>query len=120
MTAFAPHEPVPPVNADDLKRVWDVISSFAGICQNPEAREPRGAFGIDLRLLEPHCEPGSDVTAVSIRAFLLRGFLKVGLLDDWREGDGLRDTAFRVAATFPIEHGVERLDLTGFLERLRR
>ena len=118
--SLASGKPVPPVNADDLKRVWYAISNIAVTCQSTEGHDPHRTMGIDTRLLEPHCEPGADVTAVSIRALLLHSCLQAGLLDDWREANGLRDTVFRVAATYPIEQGRERFNFPGFVERLRQ
>jgi hypothetical protein len=114
MKSLASGKPVPPVNADDLKRVWYAIRDIMGACQITEDHVPGQSVGIDPRLLEPYCESGADVTAISFRAFLLRVFLQTGLLDEFREGHELRDTVFRVAAVFPMEQGVERL-----IERLR-
>lgn len=108
-------KPVPPVNADDLKRVWYAIRDITGAFHH----DPGQAVGIDPRLLEPYCEPGVDMTAVSVRASLLRMFLQLGLLDEFREEDDLRDTVFQVAAVFPMEQGVERFNFPDFMERLR-
>ena len=117
--SLASDKPVPPVDPDDLKRVWYVIRNIVGSRQSTEGCDPPGAWGIDIRLLEPHCGPGADVAAVSIRSFLLRACLGAGLLDDWRESTELPDRVFRVAATFPIEQGIERLNFPDFVERLR-
>jgi hypothetical protein len=112
--SIASGKPVPPVHADDLKRVWYAIRDIMGACHITEDHVPGQSVGIDARLLAPYCEPGADVGAVSVRAFLLRMFLQLGLLDEFREGNELRDTVFQVAAVFPMEQGVERLR-----ERLR-
>jgi len=41
------------------------------------------------------------------------------MLDDWREGDELRDAVFGAAATFPLQNGIESFDPQTFIERLR-
>jgi len=112
---LASGKPVPPVNADDLKRVWYAIRDITGAFHH----DPGQAVGIDPRLLEPYCESGADVTAVSVRAIWLHAFLRAGLLDEFREGNGLRDAVFRVWAVFPMEQDVERFDFQDFIERLR-
>jgi hypothetical protein len=113
--SIASRKPVPPVNVDDLKRVWCAIRDITGALHH----DPGQSVGIDPRLLEPYCEPGADVTAVSVRASLLRAFLQSGLLDEFREGDELRDNVFQVAAVFPMELGKERFKFPEFIERLR-
>ena len=64
--SLASGKPVPPVNADDLKRVWYAIRDMTGVGQTTEDHVPGRTVGISTRLLEPHCESGADVTAVSV------------------------------------------------------
>jgi hypothetical protein len=117
--SIASGKPVPPVNVDDLKRVWYATRDIMRACHITEDHVPGQSVGNDPHLLEPYCEPGADVSAVSARVFLLRVFLQTGLLDEFREGNELRDTVFQVAAVFPMELGKERFKLPEFIERLR-
>jgi hypothetical protein len=78
---LASGKPVPPVNADDLKRVWHAIRDITGVGQTTMDHVPGLAVGVDTRLLEPYCESGADVTAVSVRAMWLHAFLRAGLLN---------------------------------------
>ncbi len=109
---------MPAVNVDDLKRVWYAIQK---ITEHREATtDNNGAVGFDARLFEPYCTSGSDVKAVALRALLLRALLQAGQLDDVRKGSDLHDSVFDAAAIFPMERGVERLDLQDFIDHLRR
>lgn len=107
--------PVPPVNPDDLKHVW--VMFLESRKQAPAALA--GTLGIDARLLAQQCSSGADVLAISFRRAVLEALLKQGLLDDWREGDALRDIVFCAMATFPMQIGTESFDPNAFVDRLR-
>jgi len=113
MTESGPPEsgtPLPPVNADDLKRVWGLIRNMV---------VDYGFSGIDERMISRQCEAGVDVNAVFFRAALLLYLFQSGVLDDWSEGNEPADPVFRVGALFPMELGVQGFDPAGFMERLR-
>jgi hypothetical protein len=103
--------PLPPVNVDDLKRVWrtvDVVTAEVGA----------QGVGICARLIAEQCEPGANVHAVFFRAVLLQHLFQAGLLDKWREGNRPSDSVFQVGATFPMELGVQGFDPAAFIDRL--
>jgi hypothetical protein len=111
--SLASDKPVPPVGPDDLKRVWYVIQEHSGSRQSTEGCD-HGAWGIDIRLLEPHCGPVRMWPPFQSDRFLL-ACLGAGLLDDWRESTELPDRFFRVAATFPDRTGHETVQLSSFV-----
>jgi hypothetical protein len=113
MTESGPPEsgtPLPPVNADDLKRVWGLIRNMV---------VDHGVSGIDERMISRQCEAGADGNAVFFRAALLLYLFQSGVLHDWCEGNEPADPVFRVGAVFPMELGVQGFDPAGFMERLR-
>jgi len=55
-----PGEPVPEVDPEDLKTVWQLYDEMAK--SNPGER-----FSIELSVLEEVCKPGADVQAVWYR-----------------------------------------------------
>ena len=113
MTESGPPEsgtPLPPVNADDLKRVWGLIRNMV---------VDHGVSGIDERMISRQYEAGADVNAVFFRGALLLYLFQSGVLDDWCEGNEPADPVFRVGAVFPMELGVQGFDPAGFMERLR-
>jgi hypothetical protein len=108
--------PLPPVNAQDLKRVWHLIQLPIG--QSTEQDVGPQPVGFAAGLIVQHCEPGADVVAVFFRAALLRYMFREGLLDDWRVGNEPTDPVFRVGAIFSMEAGVQGFDPAAFIERL--
>jgi hypothetical protein len=110
--------PVPPVNPDDVKRVWRFIWEAVGGRQAAEG-EASAAIGFDVGLIAQQCGPGADVLAVFFRTALLQPLLREGMLDDWREGNELRVSVFGAAATFPLQNGIKSFDPKAFIERLR-
>jgi hypothetical protein len=54
-------EPVPTVDADDMKALWDL-----GVEMKKKYPEGRVAFGVSI--LEQHCKSGADIPAISYRA----------------------------------------------------
>lgn len=98
-------EPVPAVQADDLRRVWSFL--------NEQARDTRfkGRTAVNMKLLADLCAPKADVLAVYFRATLIDALLQQGRLDRWREGNGLVERVFEVAATFSLPQGLESANL---------
>lgn len=115
---FAKGGSIPPVDSEDLKRVWQVY-------QEAQA-QVKGNVGISVEILKAACSQGANVPAVVNRNWMLSMLEMTGqLLAPWRHGDEL-DVVFRVAATFPME-GMKRgvvysglpLDTDAFVDRLR-
>jgi hypothetical protein len=119
-----PGEPVPAVDPDDLKAVWQLH-------RDVEASYPGERFAIDMSIMAAACKPGADVHAIAYRAGQLAvatqmlpqqltKLHKEGYLDDAayraavnnllpaqvssRMKDGqLDDAVFRAAATVSME-----------------
>jgi hypothetical protein len=106
--------PLPPVNADDLRRVWALVLSVRA------DSKPGTLVSIAAPVYKQQCSPGTDVNAVVFRAGLLQFMFQQGLLDDWRDGDELTDSVFQVCASLPMEKGVEGFNPADFIARLRR
>jgi hypothetical protein len=113
--SLTPRTPVAAVAPNDLKRVWRVF------LETDRAR-PANATGftsIDAKLIAQECSSGAEVLAVVFRTALLKEMVKQGLLNDWREGNELRDIVFSTAASFPLQDGMESFDPDAFIEQLR-
>jgi hypothetical protein len=100
--------PLAPVNADDLKRVWEVIQQFW-----PQS------VGINVELIAKQCGTNADVLAVFFRATLIQYLFADGLLEKWREGNRPSDPVFQVGAAYLLEQGVQGFDPSAFIDRLR-
>lgn len=108
--------PLPPVDTNDVRRVWDLILQVtAGRAGDPGAP----TMGIDVRLVAQHCSPSADVLAVFFRTALLQALIQQDMLNDWREGKELPHSVFEAAATFPLPKGVDSFDPNAFIDRLR-
>jgi hypothetical protein len=83
-------EPIPPVDPEDLKRMWRL--------RPPSSWEDQRAA----------CGPGADIAAIWRRRsmiWMLADFDSGQLLAPWQHGEKLDDAVFRIAATFPLrEH----------------
>ena len=115
--SFGFGKPLPPVNAGDLKRVWQLIQQVP--IDRPDAGGAQGGASIHLRLVAEQCEAGADVLAVFFRASILQHFMQKGLLDKWPDGNELGDSVFHAGASCPMEMGDLGLDPEAFIERVR-
>jgi hypothetical protein len=77
-------------------------------------------MGINVALFAKEIEAGSDVIAVWLRATLIDALLAQGMLEQWREGEELRDIVFWDTATFPLANGLKEFDASEFIGRLRK
>lgn len=91
-----PGEPVPAVNADDLKSVW-------ALCPDRESPLYRGIVGVDSTI-EQACSPGADIDAVIYRCRMLQILeeFRGDLLSRWKQTGQFQDAVFRVAARIPM------------------
>ena len=97
-----PGEPVPQVDPDDLKAVWEI---------NHEVQTSHpGERVVGISVLEHACKPGADVKAVAYRAMnlglltllfqqKLAPWLAPWIKADWR----LDDVVFRIGAKIKME-----------------
>ena len=98
-----PGEPVPQVDPDDLKAVWEINHEV-------QTSHPGERVGIGISVLEHACKPGADVKAVAYRAMnlglltllfqqKLAPWLAPWIKADWR----LDDVVFRIGAKIKME-----------------
>jgi hypothetical protein len=93
-----PGEPVPEVDAEDLKILWQKQ-------QELQARHPGGQVGIGMDLLQQICKPGADIHALGYRASLLWLLTQIAgkeFAPFVKDGQPI-DAAFRAAAKVPAE-----------------
>ena len=114
-------DPAPPVDPDDLKRVWEIVRTVRGKLASPQS-ETRAAsglapFGIDRDLLATHCSPGANVASVMFRYQFLQGFIQLGLLAPWVHGEHPDEFLFQVFATYPVHIG--EFDNASLLQHIR-
>jgi hypothetical protein len=79
-----------------------------------------GTASLSTNLFVKEVKAGSDVIAVSLRTRLIDALLPQGMLEEWREGEGLSDIVFWNAATLPLANGLKDFDASEFVERLRK
>jgi hypothetical protein len=106
---------IPPVDPADLKRVWSLMSR-----SRSEMPGQGGTASISTKLFVTEIEAGSDVIAVSLRTTLIDALLAQGMLEEWREGEELRDIVFWNAATFPLANGLKEFDASEFMKKLKK
>jgi hypothetical protein len=115
-----PGEPVPQVDAQDLRTAFEISRAAAN-------NHPGQRVGVSLEVLQRDCKPGADIRAVSYRLMMLNGFVSIAPehLAPWMEDGQLDDIVFREAAQIPMEFigtGVERkgwpFDVAELLRRI--
>lgn len=93
---------IPPVSSLDIQRFWAMQSQHPG--------------AICTKAILQICESESaDPIAVGARTMLLRTLLQQGVLENWRESDGLSKVAFDAAAEFPLPTGLQGLNPDEFV-----
>ena len=88
--------PVSVVDSADLRAAWGLL----GEVRRRHADQPV-AMGIGM--FERACTPGADIRSVYYRAAMLQLCERRGLLSPGLRDGQLEETAFRVAATFPMK-----------------
>ena len=110
-------ESVPPVKADELKCLW-LLMTRENTRQALAENQRTEAVGVSYRVMSEQCDASSNILAIFLRATLVESLLERGLLEDWRDGAGLRDSVFRVAATFPFSKSLSEVDCGAFVQAL--
>ena len=96
---------IPAVSSLDIQRFWAMQSQHPG--------------AISTKAILQVCESESaDPIAVGARTMLLRTLLEQGVLENWRENDGLSKAVFDAAASFPLPTGLQGLDPSEFIALL--
>lgn len=108
-------KPIPPVDANDVKRIWELTFD------SPEGQQaPNACMGWDVRLVIEQCSQGADPLAVFFRASLLKSLREGELPDEWRDGGRFHDVVFQTLATFPLPEGIQSFRPDEFVEALRK
>jgi hypothetical protein len=93
---------IPAVSSIDIQRFWSLQSQHPGaICTSA--------------ILQVCESESADPVAVGARTILLRTLLAQGVLEDWRENDGLSKVVFDAAAEFPLPTGLQGLNPDEFV-----
>ena len=93
---------IPTVSSLDIQRFWAMQSQHPG--------------AICTKAILQVCESESaDPVAVGARTMLLRTLLEQGVLENWRENDGLSKVVFDAAAAFPLPTGLQGLNPSEFV-----
>jgi hypothetical protein len=96
---------IPAVSSLDIERFWAMQSQHPG--------------AICTKAILQVCESESaDPIAVGARTTLLRILFDQGILENWRESDGLSKAVFDVAAAFPLPTGLQGLNPSEFVALL--
>jgi len=113
--------PPPPVDPEDLKRVWEFVQAVQASHSSREGKTgaPLRAesIGIATGLLAEHCSPGADVAAVMFRCQFLGLLIQQGLLAPWLHGEKPDEFLFKVFATYPVHVG--EFDTASLLQHIR-
>jgi hypothetical protein len=115
-----PGEPVPEVDPDDLKTVWQETRDL-------QARQPgqKGAIGLESMIAK--CKPGANLEVVAYRSFMISALNLIAQeqLAPWVKDEQVSDAVFRTMATIPMEwfghtpREVLPFDVEEFFRRLR-
>jgi hypothetical protein len=100
---------IPSVNPLDVQRLW--------LAQSQEPADSGVSYS--ARAILQLCESESaDPIAVGARTMLIRIVLQKGVLENWRDGDGLKNVVFEAAAVFPLPAGLQGLNPSEFVASL--
>jgi hypothetical protein len=113
--------PIPTVEANDVKRVWSLMSLSMAEMRADQSGTQTAAptMGFSQSLLAQQCSSGADVLAVYLRASLISMLLQQGFLEEWHEGNELREPVFWGASTFPLPNGLNNFNPDEFVTRLK-
>ena len=96
---------IPAVSSLDIQRFWAIQSQHPG--------------AICTKAILQVCESESaDPIAVGARTALIGILLQQGVLENWRENDGLSKVVFEAAAAFPLPTGLQGLNPSEFVASL--
>lgn len=92
-----PGDPVPEVDADDLKALWQLQ-------RETEARHKGKQVATGSELAKHYCKPGADIQAISYRTGMLSllAFMAPDQIAPWKKDEQLDDALFRAAAKIPL------------------
>jgi len=114
-------EPVPTVDPEDVKAVWELFSDF-------EREHPGRPGAVGIEIFKRACSPGADIQAIIYRTQMMWVVQHASpeALAPWTKDERLDDAVFRAIAETPMEWmgvGVPRqglpFDADDFIRRLR-
>jgi hypothetical protein len=92
---YAEGESIPPVDPQDIKRIWDYEHTHSRV----------GANGCQwLQGLKAALSPEAEFSEVSSRHGMIETLTIYKLLAPWQHGAELHEAVFRIAATFPFQY----------------
>jgi hypothetical protein len=90
---YAEGEPIPPVDAEDIKRMWEYERTHTKV----------NAIGWQwLQGLKAVLSPEAEFSDVSSRHRMITTLIICKLLTPWQNSEDLHEAVFRIAATFPL------------------
>jgi len=96
---------IPAVSSSDIQRLWSLQSQHAG-----------DSVSYSTKAILQVCESESaDAIAVGALTMLIGILLQQGVLENWRESDGLSKAVFDTAAAFPLPTGLQGLNPSEFV-----
>ena len=99
---------IPAVSPLDIQRLWSLQSQHSA-----------DSVSYSTKAILQICESESaDPIAVGARTALIPILLQQGVLENWRENDGLSKLVFDAAATFPLPTGLQGLNPSEFVASL--
>jgi len=102
VTEFQNGLPAPPVDAEDIRRMWEFINRTRAEAANAGVR---GKVSLTSAMWENACGPGANIGAVWVRTSLIELVQSSGLLKPWEEESGLDYRVFKVAVVYPMRIG---------------
>ena len=100
---------IPAVSPLDIQRLWSLQSQHSA----------DSGVSYSTKAILQVCESESaDPIAVGARTMLLGTLLQQGVLENWREGEGLNKAVFDVAASFPLPTGLRGVNPSEFVALL--
>ena len=100
---------IPAVSPLDIQRLWSLQSQHSA----------DSGVSYSTKAILQVCESESaDPIAVGARTALIGILLQQGVLENWRENDGLSKVVFKAAAAFPLPTGLQGLNPSEFVASL--
>ncbi len=121
-----PGAPVPEVDAEDVKAVWELGKDIEA--RHPAETGELRAYAVGIEVFKAACKPGANIPAVSYRGMMLGMLIRHAQeqLAPWLKEGNPADAVFRAIAQVPMEWmgvGVVRkglpLDTKDFIRRVK-
>jgi hypothetical protein len=98
---------IPAVSPLDVQRLWSL-----------QSRDSPSVSYCTRAILQVCESESADPIAVGARTTLIHMLLQQGVLENWRENDGLSKVVFEAAAAFPLPTGLKGLNPSEFVASL--